>query len=126
MLNTTHLLILDFEVFVSGILVSVYLHVGYMTFLLGYPLVDFNESLQTNKKKKKTRRPVKINNKSHESNVNVTWFCGNLAFLLRITATPTQMAAIKDSPANANVRWTFLESRWKFLRVKNVYGGRRD
>jgi hypothetical protein len=51
---------------------------------------------------------------------NVTWFCGNLAFLLRITATPTQIAAINDNPANANVRWTFLESWWKFFRVKNV------
>lgn len=54
------------------------------------------------------------------SGKDITWFCGNLAFLLRITATPMQMAAIKDSPANASVKWTFLESRWKFFRVKNV------
>lgn len=43
---TTHLLILDFEVFVCGVLVTVYLHVGHVAFFLWYSLVNFDESLQ--------------------------------------------------------------------------------
>jgi len=50
--RATHLLILDLEVFISGILISIYLHVGHVTFFLGYSLIDFNKSLWTDTKRK--------------------------------------------------------------------------
>lgn len=117
--DPTHLLIFHFEIFVSGILVSVYLHVGHVTFLLGYPLVDLDEALYNTqwKLKKKnnqrhywSRKPQNTVQTGREIIIIIiyertrTWFCGILAFLLRITATPMQMAATKDSAPNANTR----------------------